>query len=173
MRARAALGLLAAALLLAPALPLLSAPPMSRPRPPHTDLSSTALLRVWNKTSAATSSMGAGRRMLEDPFAWWESYSRNSTGVLVFVVPALVAQLALLQRIMPFVVSRLMQYLNPTALCISLLLRSPKGLALVQTGILGSALVGGLFMLRDTFLTGGLWTPLSPPDQQAYAVITG
>ena len=103
----------------------------------------------------------------------WKSFSEGRSGLLVILVPAVLTQAFILQRILPFFVDRLVQYLNPTLIAISMLLQSPKTLDIVQSGIWSVISIGGAYMLYDTFKTGSSWSPLPPPERETFALITG
>lgn len=103
----------------------------------------------------------------------WRSLSEGRSGLLVILVPAVLTQAFLLHRVLHFFVDRLVQYLNPALIGVSLLLRSPRTLDILQSCIWSVISIGGAFMLHDTFKTGSSWSPLAPPETEAYALITG
>ena len=122
--------------------------------------------------------MGSGRR--RSPAAvsaaalqrWWSVHTSGSRGLLVYLIPSLLNQLAVLQAAVPFCMDRMSQYLQPVYIFTSLLLLRRNGPALVQAVLWGSVACGLGFMLADTYNAGSSWLPLRARND-SYAVITG
>ena len=145
--------------------------PNFQPRLPWTNSLDAQPVSYSNDTLSPLDTFDAG--MLSATLWRWRSFSEGRSGLLVILVPAALTQAFILQRILPFFVDRLVQYLNPTLIVISMLLQSPKTLDLVQSGIWGVISMGGAYMLYDTFKTGSLWSLVPPPESDTFALITG
>ena len=126
---------------------------------------------VRNKTNEFM--LSPGRHTVAATTSSWERFTRGRRGLLVYLGPAVFSQLLLLQRIFSFLFSRLVQYLNPLLIGVSIAMQSPRTLQLLQTAIWSSVAIGTLYMLTDTLRCGVLWAPLAPPEHEAVAVVTG
>ena len=103
---------------------------------------------------------------------WWNVHTSGSRGLLVYLIPSLLNQLAVLQAAVPFCADRLSQYLQPIYMFTSLLLLRRSGPAVVQSVLWSSIACGLGFMLADTYNAGSTWLPLRAKND-SYAVITG
>ena len=103
----------------------------------------------------------------------WSNKTRNSKGILIYLMPSLLNQLSLLYKMSIFLFDRLAQYLQPVIIALSLTLLNPKGVELIRKILYSSISLGGLFMLKDTISVGSKWAPLTKPTNDTYAVVTG
>jgi hypothetical protein len=103
----------------------------------------------------------------------WANKTHNSKGLLIFLMPAVLNQLTLLSSMSSFLVDRLAQYLQPTMVLLACTLMQPAGVSFVRGLLFGSIALGAIFMVKDTILTGSLWTPLPRPVEDSYAIVTG
>ena len=103
----------------------------------------------------------------------WNEKTKNSHGLLIYLMPAVLNQLSLLYTMASFLVDRSAQYLQPTMVVLACTLLRPQGVALIRSVLFGSALLGTIFMLKDTIRTGSYWAPLSSPEEGSYAIVTG
>ena len=110
--------------------------------------------------------------MMPSIYQWWERKTRGSSGLLLVLVPAMLSQLMILKTAIPFFVDRLSQYLQPVYVGTLVTLFQPQGPKIIQSILLASSLLGGLFMLVDTYRAGSSWIPLVP-QEDSYAVVTG
>ena len=145
--------------------------PNAQPRLPWARSLNAMSSPYANETISPLDSFDAG--LLSSTLRRWRSFSEGRSGLLVILVPAVLTQAFILQRILPFFVDRLVQYLNPTLIAISMLLQNPRTLDVVQSGIWSVVSIGGAYMLYDTFQTGSSWSPLAPPETETFALITG
>jgi len=104
--------------------------------------------------------------------SWWESHTKGSRGILIWLMPALLSQLAIMRTVVPFFTDRLSQYLQPMAIAMFVGLSPGKGLRMLQNVLLTSAGIGACFMFRDTYCAGSSWLPLEAKED-SYAVVTG
>ena len=132
-----------------------------------------SLLRVFNGTL-----INSGKQQKEQQRqqltlqTWWDSHTKGSRGILVWLMPAILSQLVILRTVVPFFTDRLSQYMQPLSIAILLALTPARGLRLLQNICLASAAVGTCFMFRDTYLAGSSWLPLETRED-SYAVVTG
>lgn len=105
---------------------------------------------------------------------WWKEQSNGRSGILVFLLPALIMQLQIFAATAPFVIERLTQYLNPPLAILAgiALLRPINGISFLQQTLWISMAVGAVSMLYDTYTAGVNWSPLHPAVD-SYAVVTG
>lgn len=103
----------------------------------------------------------------------WSNKTRNSKGILIYLMPSLLNQLSLLYKMSIFLFDRFAQYLQPVIIALSLTLLNPKGVELIRKILYSSISLGGLFMLKDTISVGSRWAPLTKPTNDTYAVVTG
>ena len=103
---------------------------------------------------------------------WWESHTKGSKGLLIWLMPALLSQLAILRTVIPFFTELLSQYIQPMGIAMLVGLTPGKGIRALRNLLLSSAAIGAGFMFRDTFCAGSSWLPLEAKED-SYAVITG
>ena len=103
---------------------------------------------------------------------WWESHTKGSKGLLIWLMPALLSQLSILRTVIPFFTERLSQYIQPMGIAMLVGLTPGKGIRALRNLLLSSAAIGAGFMFRDTFCAGSSWLPLEAKED-SYAVITG
>jgi hypothetical protein len=123
-----------------------------------------ALLSAGNNTSSSTSNKPA-KKDEKKP-------RKKPSGLLVILLPSLIVQFAVLQRAVPFIISRLSQYLSPVNVMMSLALQHRQGRFLFNTVLWTGIFLGAVYMVVDTFTLGASWTPLSPSNE-SFALVTG
>ena len=130
----------------------------------------------WNSFNNTTRSSVFGRQIqLQRPNfslqTWWETHTKGSRGILIWLMPALLSQLMILRTVVPFFMDRLSQYLQPLTIAGLLALTPGKGIRTIQKILLTSAGIGTCFMFRDTYCAGSSWLPLEAKED-SYAIIT-
>eukprot|EP01041_Mallomonas_annulata_P008737 gene8737-18056_t len=103
---------------------------------------------------------------------WIDNKIANRRGLLVWLLPALYAQMVVLRAAFPFVYNRMMQYIQPELVALSLMLSTATGSRVVQTGIWTSVFIGTGFMFYDTLAAGAGWLAVTPSND-SYAIVTG
>ena len=103
----------------------------------------------------------------------WIENTRNSKGLLVFLLPTIFNQIALLHTISIFLIDRLAQYLQPSIFLLACTLMHPNGIRFIRKVLWGSISLGAVFMFKDTIAAGANWAPLLSPSNESYAVVTG
>lgn len=73
---------------------------------------------------------------------WWARNTAGSKGLLIYLFPALCAQLSILRTAVPFFLDRLSQYLQPIYMGLSFLLLQKRGSSMIQAVLWSSVLVG-------------------------------
>ena len=73
---------------------------------------------------------------------WWARNTAGSKGLLIYLFPALCAQLSILRTAVPFFLDRLSQYLQPIYIGLSFLLLQKRGNSMIQAVLWTSVLVG-------------------------------
>ena len=105
---------------------------------------------------------------------WWIKSTQGRKGLLIWIIPAFLTRLAVLQTILPFFVDRVLQYVDPGVLAVAAVVSNPWGISGAKLALSISAWAGLVALLRDTWYFGGQWTPLvSPQSGEAYAVVNG
>ena len=103
----------------------------------------------------------------------WHEKTKDSKGLLVYIIPTLINQMALLHSMSVFLFDRLAQYFQPMMVVLACALTSPIGVKFVQKGLFFSISLGALYMFKDTISAGSYWAPLGPPTEESYALVTG
>eukprot|EP01038_Epipyxis_sp_PR26KG_P009007 gene9007-12149_t len=112
-------------------------------------------------------------RLNQSPFLqWWEKISHNRSGLLILLIPSLFNQIQMLSQAIPFVISRLSQYIQPLSLIFSLMMIYPSGLKTIQLALKFSILTSFIYMFYDTSKAGMKWLPIVALND-SYAIITG
>jgi hypothetical protein len=141
-----------------------------------------SLIRTANQTMHQLQPTVAVARKIQSKLShtvseWWETFTKGRSGLLLMIMPVLVAQLRILRTTFPFVVERLSQYVNPPlALLTALAVLRPwsawNGAAYLRGALWASVAVGGVFMLYDSYTAGASWRALQG-QQDSYALVTG
>lgn len=129
----------------------------------------------WGPFNSTSRPSVFGRQQQPQQFSlksWWENHTKGSRGILIWLMPALLSQLAILRTVVPFFMDRLSQYMQPLAIAVLVALTPGKGLRAFQNILLVGAGLGTCLMFRDTYCAGSSWLPLEAKDD-SYAVITG
>lgn len=79
---------------------------------------------------------------------WWERNTAGSKGLLIYLFPAVCAQLSILRTAVPFFLDRLSQYLQPIYMGLSFLLMQNRGASIVQATLWTSVLIGETALCR-------------------------
>ena len=93
----------------------------------------------------------------------WHEKTKNSKGLLIYVVPALINQMALLHSMSAFLFDRLAQYFQPMIVVFAGALTTPAGVSIARKSLFSSITLGALYMFKDTISAGSHWAPLGPP----------
>lgn len=73
---------------------------------------------------------------------WWQRNTKDSKGLLIYLFPAVCAQLSILRTAVPFFLDRLSQYLQPIYMGLSFLLLQNRGASVIQATLWTSVLIG-------------------------------
>lgn len=73
---------------------------------------------------------------------WWQRNTKDSKGLLIYLFPAVCAQLSILRTAVPFFLDRLSQYLQPIYMGLSFLLLQNRGASIIQATLWTSVLIG-------------------------------
>jgi hypothetical protein len=92
----------------------------------------------FNDTPAASSNSTTIPEMID----WWEKKTAKRKGLLIWMVPAVLGQLIVLNRAVPFVIDRLSQYMQPIFIMTSLLLWQRNGPIAMQALLWSSIALG-------------------------------
>ena len=84
---------------------------------------------------------------------WWKRNTAGSKGLLIYLFPALCAQLSILRTAVPFFLDRLSQYLQPIYMGLSFLLLQKRGNSMIQAVLWTSVLVGESTLKYHIFFT--------------------
>lgn len=155
--------------------PMLSArfkqqPVLKATQPTSFNISTTPPLKINDKAYDPVYSESS--RFLSSTKTWWNLNTANRSGLLIYLVPAVLSQLIVLDKALPFVINRVVQYVQPTFIALLFSLSSLRSIRLVQTIMLASISTGIACMLVDTYQAGANWAPLHAKCD-SYALITG
>ena len=103
----------------------------------------------------------------------WLEKTKNSRGLLIYLVPALLNQIFLLQSMSIFLFDRVAQYFQPVVVIFAGALTNSEWTKFVRNNLLVSLQLGAVYMLKDTITAGSYWAPLGRPLNDSYAVVTG
>ena len=103
---------------------------------------------------------------------WWDENTIERSGLFVYIFPAILAQLVVLNTAFPVVLSRLLEYVPSEMLGLSVLLLNANSQKFINSLAWTSVFTGIGFMFYDTLLTGASWSPMNSGDG-SYAIITG
>ena len=110
---------------------------------------------------------------LKDIRKWTDEHTRGRRGLLVYILPSLLTQVETLQKAIPFVLDRFIQYIQPLNVLSSvLLLRQSIGLRVIETSLWAGIGFGALWMIFDTYSTGPKWLPCQARND-SHAIIIG
>jgi len=131
------------------------------------------LFNRGNATDVYDTQVGDSVVNAEALLKWWEKKSIGRKGLLVWLMPALLSQLALLQTIIPFITDRLLQYVQPELVIVTTMLSRQVTLNVLKVAFSASIWTGLWYMLQDTYVAGSRWSPVGKPAGDSYALVTG
>eukprot|EP01039_Chlorochromonas_danica_P011093 gene11093-12356_t len=102
---------------------------------------------------------------------WWYQQSRDRKGLLIFLVPALVAQLQLLRATVPFFFDKFFTYCHPSIFLGIAALSTPQVVRAVRTGLWSCVGLGALGMVGDMLFASSAWTPWRPHTDSCALVL--
>ena len=103
---------------------------------------------------------------------WWEVKSKGRSGLLVYLVPALIAQISILRRVTPFIFGITSQYIDPINLFTYYSLKNKYMLHYAKRFTLACVGFSFVSMMIDLYFGGSLFIPLVARSD-SYALITG
>lgn len=102
---------------------------------------------------------------------WWYQQSRDRKGLLIFLVPALVAQLQLLRATVPFFFDKFFTFCHPSLFLGIAALSTPQVVRAVRTGLWSFVGLGALGMVGDMLFASSAWTPWRPRTDSCALVL--
>ena len=85
---------------------------------------------------------------------WWEEKSARNSGLIVYLVPSMLAQLLVLQHTFPLVFSRFLQYVPPEILFLSVSSLNSQVFRVVGAVLWSTVFVGVGMMFFDSLIAG-------------------
>ena len=126
-----------------------------------------------NSSRSFSYEFGEKKLPSEKVMSLWNNWTKGRRGLIVFFFPSVFAQVCLICNMGTFLMDRFTQYLQPGMVFVSFVLLNPYSIRVIRNSIFGSVFIGSILMLYDTFRCGAMWSPMTTPEEESYAVVTG
>ena len=136
---------------------------------PQSTIKSNQYIGLWSNVTGQPEHKSSP---LTDFKEWWEDKSKGRSGLLVFLVPAVISQISILKRVTPFIFGITSQYIDPISLLTYYSLKNKYMLQYAKRFTLACVGFSFVSMMTDLYFGGSLFIPLVAKSD-SYALITG
>jgi hypothetical protein len=118
--------------------------------------------------SSSTAAKQSFQSNVEDA---WGNVIKNRSGILIFLIPAMISQYRLLSAAFPFFIDRAFQYIHPLQFISLGALYSKAGVHAARFVLCASIASGVVCMLQDSFALGSVWSSMTPKNDSVAIVL--